>query len=188
MYDHADDLAARRFTQSAWLTKSCSDLAQELPERKRMLTLIQATSHAILVIGLISLAGCTSPYAYMENNAYSEITPQQTPAELAGIWTGTSGPYLMTIKLGADGRGLSCANWQTNKSVNNVKYSGGRLYFPDGMEMAVSVGAGTLMASYDKGGLPPIQLWPDLQLIEASPYCKEKLERQAFQRYRVGAA
>lgn len=130
--------------------------------------------YAALVL-LAGLSGCLAPYEAMKNNQYAQVDPQPAPTALVGTWTGTSGPYLMTVKMGADGRGLSCASWQANESLNNVKYSGGRLYFPDGMQMAVSIEAETLMATYDSKDHAPIQLWPDPQLVDASPYCQGKL-------------
>lgn len=124
---------------------------------------------------LASLAGCMAPYEAMKNNQYSQVEPQPTPDQLVGTWTGTSGPYLMTIKLGPEGRGLSCASWQANESVNNVKYAGGRLYFPDGMQMTVGAEGGQLVAIYDQKGMEPIRFNPDTDLVEASPYCRDKL-------------
>jgi len=123
----------------------------------------------------ILAAGCTTPYEAMKNNRYGDVTPHTVPDEIAGTWTGTSGPYLMTVKLGQDGRGLSCASWQANESVNNVKYAAGRLYFPDGMQMTVGAEGGQLVAVYDQKGMEPIRLNPDTELVEASPYCRDKL-------------
>lgn len=124
---------------------------------------------------VMALSGCMAPYESMKNNQYSQVEPQATPDELVGTWTGTSGPYLMAIKLGPEGRGLSCASWQANESVNNVKYAAGRLYFPDGMQMTVGAEGGQLVAVYDRKGMEPIRLNPDTELVEASPYCKDKL-------------
>lgn len=122
------------------------------------------------------LAGCAaSPYQYMVDNRYGEIEPMPAPAALIGTWTGTNGPYLLTIRVNADGRGLTCASWHKHESVNNLKYADGRLYFPDGMELTMNAQGGRLMATYDQKGMAPMHLRPDPNLVEASPYCKDKL-------------
>lgn len=124
---------------------------------------------------LSPLSACVAPYEAMKNNQYSQIDPSSPPQEIVGTWTGTSGPYLMTIRVDQDGRGLYCSSWHTNESINNLKYSGGRLYFPDGMTMTAATEGGQLIASYDQKGVPPVRLSRDGNLVEASPYCKEKL-------------
>lgn len=131
-------------------------------------------SSVVLLAGLI-LTGCMAPYEAMRANNYSKVQPEPPPPEILGAWTGTSGPYLVTIKLGPDGRGLLCASWHANESVNNVKYFGGALYLPDGMRIAVGAEGGQLVGQYDQRGMEPIRFYPDLKLVEASPYCKEKL-------------
>lgn len=110
--------------------------------------------------------------ASLENH-FAEITPKGPPQEYVGTWTGSAGPYLMTLRLGEDGRGLYCYSWHTRDVVGNMKFDGELLRFQDGGKLKVRRDGALLMTEFEDPSLPSYRLVQDPKLVEASPYCKK---------------
>lgn len=124
---------------------------------------------------LAMLSGCAMPAADQLDNRYMERRNESVPEGMAGEWTGTMGPYLMSIRLLGDGTGLMCSSFNANSSVVNLKYAGGVLYFQDGTRMEIKKIGQYLNGTLPYFGNAQTKLYPDNGLAQASPYCKKSM-------------
>lgn len=122
-----------------------------------------------------ALSGCASPLDDMLNNRYAEIAPVAPSADIVGTWTGTAGPYLMTIQINADGRGVSCWSFLEKNALGSTKYANGRLHFQDGASYELKRSGDKLLGDSGYTGAKVVVFVPDGNLIEASPYCKNNM-------------
>ncbi len=124
---------------------------------------------------IASVAGCAMPMDDMLNNQFSSVVPSAPPHELVGNWTGSSGPYLMTLVIRKDGSGLSCHAWNERNAVSRAKYRDGFVYLQDGTRMRVSSSGSGLAATTSYSGATPLNFVPDPDLREAAPFCAKSL-------------
>ena len=111
----------------------------------------------------------------MMNNQYMEHSAESVPAEMAGDWTGTSGPYLMTLRLNTDGTGALCNSYGASNYLQAVKYRGGMLYVQDGTRLGLTGSGDSLVGMAPYSGSKPIRFMRDEGLKHAPPYCKTAL-------------
>ena len=128
-----------------------------------------------LTAALLVLGGCAMPSSDMQNNRYMERLAEPVPASMVGDWTGTMGPYLMTIRLAKDGNGVMCWAYSRNNTVYNLKYSAGNVYLQDGTRMELSQAGDLLTAKSPYLGTTSAKLYPDNGLAQAAPFCKQSL-------------
>ena len=129
----------------------------------------------IVVAAIFVLAACASPIDDLIDNQFTSIKTSDAKSNYVGIWTGTSGPYLVTMKINSDGRGLMCSSWTGKDQVSNLKINGNIIYFQDGAKLQISEESGKLTGRYDSIGAKDVHFVRDEQLIEASPYCKKQI-------------
>lgn len=122
-----------------------------------------------------ALAGCSLPTTDMMSNQYMEHSAEPVPAGMAGDWTGTSGPYLVTLRLNADGTGALCNSYGASNYLQAVKYQGGTLYVQDGARLALTPNGDALTGMAPYTGSRPIRFLRDDDLKNAPPYCKTAL-------------
>ncbi|WP_341667342.1 J517_1871 family lipoprotein [Alcaligenes sp. SDU_A2] len=130
------------------------------------------------VLGLIIsswVAGCALPTHDMADNRFAELTPELVSEGLVGAWTGSNGPYLLTLRIGQDGTGLFCSSWGERNTLGRIKFVQDRLYFQDGTKMRLSREGEGLVGNYDYLGANTVRFKMDSQLKEASPYCVDSL-------------
>ncbi len=133
---------------------------------------------AITVIAALFLAGCATGLEPMLDNRYMEVSAEAVPKGMAGAWTGTLGPYLLTFVLNQDGTGLSCGSWHKHSSTGRVKYRGGVLYTSDGGALLANLVGDTLVLTMKERPAPmpaDHKFVRDDGLKEAAPYCKKEL-------------
>lgn len=128
-----------------------------------------------LITTLLALGGCAMPTGDMMDNKYMERIAEPAPAGMAGDWTGTMGPYLMSLRIGSNGAGVMCSAYNTNNSVNNLKYSAGNLYFQDGTRMAAQLSGENLIGTSPYFGSSTTKLYKDPGFKQAAPYCSKNL-------------
>lgn len=121
------------------------------------------------------LSGCSLATTDVLNNDFSSIQQASAPPSIVGTWTGSSGPYLMTIVINENGGGLSCYAWNTNKTVGRVKYDGGQLVLQDGSKMRVTASGDVLTGRASYTGAKDISFRRDTNLENADPYCVKNL-------------
>lgn len=129
----------------------------------------------LLIPLMATLGGCAMPTGDMTNNKYMERTAEAAPAGIAGDWTGTMGPYLLSMRIGSNGAGVMCSAYNTNNSVMNLKYSSGTLYFQDGTRLTVQPSGNTLVATSPYFGSATTTLYKDQGFAQAAPFCKSNL-------------
>lgn len=132
---------------------------------------------AVIAVALLA-GGCAMPIDDQLSNRFVEVEPEPLGAGLAGLWTGSSGPYLLTVRLGQDGRGIYCSSWNEKNTLGNLKFSAGRLYLQDGTSMHLRQQDGSLIGKASYTGAQDVRFKSDPGLVEASPYCKSNLQRQ----------
>ena len=129
----------------------------------------------ILLGAFAALSGCVMPTDDLLNNRYMEHVPEAPPAGMAGDWTGTMGPYLLTLRIDQDGTGRMCSSYLQNNSVNALKYAGGTLYYQDGTRTAANYSSDTLTILAPYFNSQPSRLVRDTGLKQAAPYCQQNL-------------
>lgn len=131
----------------------------------------------ICVLGcMVGLAGCAGPNDMLNNN-FPAITTQPAAGDLAGIWTGSMGPYLSTLNIKQDGSGIYCYSWNGKDVLGNLKYDGKQIIFQDGQRMEVtSVVKNELKthAAYYMGA--DYIFYSDPILKNAAPYCSKNMK------------
>lgn len=129
------------------------------------------------VAAAAALAGCATPLDGLLDSRYSEVRPAPAPSQMVGTWTGSMGPYLVTLEVEPDGTGLYCYSWNEKHAVNRLKYDGERLVFQDGsMASIVDLVADKLVIRPDYSHASRATLRPDEGLVEASPYCAKAMQ------------
>ena len=133
----------------------------------------------LLFVGLLTviLAGCAipDPMDMFHDNRFAEIVPDPAPSEFVGTWTGSNGPYLMTVRINVDGTGLYCSSFGANDALGRIKIKGDHIYYPEGGRMALSKDGDVMVGTYDYEGVSPARFVRDDDLVEAAPYCAESL-------------
>lgn len=133
----------------------------------------------LILAALLVMAGCTAPgsdmFHDMASNSFMGVQAEQVPGDVAGRWTGVSGPVMMTMDLKQDGSGTICTAWGTNNSVHAIKYSGGMIYDQGGTRINVSPAGDRLDASYPYKHGPSFQFHRDDDLTKAAPYCRDSM-------------
>ncbi len=123
-----------------------------------------------------SLTGCQSPARDMMNNNFVAISPKAVPANLVGTWTGSMGPYLVSMKWQADGYGLFCYSYGTADVLQRVKFVDGEIFIQDGTKLqlkGLSTASMIVHTSYFSG--KDSTLLGDRELRNASVYCAKAL-------------
>jgi hypothetical protein len=128
-----------------------------------------------LIPALLALGGCAMPTGDMMDNKYMERTAEPVPAGVAGDWTGTMGPYLLSMRIGSNGAGVMCSAYHTNNAVMNLKYSGGTLYFQDGTRLPIQPAGDNLVGTSPYFGSAKTTLYKDQGFAQAAPYCRNNL-------------
>jgi hypothetical protein len=127
-----------------------------------------------IAVGL--LAGCQSPVDDMLNNKFIEIQEQAPPSELKGYWTGSIGPYLMTIKVGADGYGVDCYSYLSEPIIGKLKYNNNFIYQQSGTKMKVKfISDNKLVTTAEYYGTTDHVFYKDDDLKKADFLCKKAL-------------
>jgi hypothetical protein len=129
-----------------------------------------------ILLAALLLAGCAAQQLNdMANNRFMDHDPEQVPAGMAGGWTGTAGPYLMTMRLQESGSGVLCNSYGASNYLQAIKYSGGTIYIQDGTRLSVTLQGDTLAALAPYMGAEPIRFRRDANLAMAAPYCRQNL-------------
>lgn len=127
-------------------------------------------------LAVATLAGCATPLDDLLEGGYSEAVAQPAPEDLVGTWTGSMGPYLMTMVVEPDGTGRYCHSWNEKNAVSRLKYDGDRIVFQDGARAeVVSVSSDQLELRPSYKHADGSVLRPDSNLKLASPYCVKAL-------------
>lgn len=121
------------------------------------------------------LSGCAMNNDMM-NNDFPAVAVSAPPADLVGIWTGSMGPYLATMKIEADGSGLMCSSWNGRDSVGRLKFDGRQLRSQDGARLDIKSLTPQRMVAHAAyfGGADYI-MHRDDQKRSAAPYCVQQL-------------
>lgn len=131
----------------------------------------------VAAIVLLGLTGCAGPMDDLLGGRYSEVDPMPARPGLTGMWTGSMGPYLVTLEVEPDGTGLYCYSWNEKHAVNRLKYDGERLVFQDGsMASIIDLVPDKLIIRPDYSHASRATLRPDEGLVEASPYCAKAMQ------------
>lgn len=124
----------------------------------------------------IVLTGCQSPVDDMMNNNFVTIKPEPIPRGLAGTWSGSMGPYLVSMKWQADGHGLYCYSYGTADVLEKLKFSAGVIYNQSGTKLELKESKPesiTVFTPYFVGDSYILYSDPDYR--NASPYCAKAL-------------
>ena len=127
---------------------------------------------------LFSLFSCASPLNDMMNNDFVALNPKPVPSHMAGIWSGSMGPYLTTFQWNKNGHGLYCYSWNTTEALQKTKYLGNSITNQDGTKLVVKsidTDLMTLDVGYAFG--KSYKFYRDNSLKNASPYCALKLKQ-----------
>ena len=123
-----------------------------------------------------ALVGCATPLDDLLEGGYSEAEARPAPETLVGTWTGSMGPYLVTMVVEPDGTGRYCHSWNDKNAVSRLKYDGERFVFQDGAKAEVASSSSDKMVlrlSYKHAGESVLR--DDQGLAETSPYCADAL-------------
>lgn len=138
---------------------------------------MRSLTSVLMVLIVSGVSGCALPAGDMTSNQFSNVVPKPIIKPYAGLWSGTSGSYLMTLRIDKDGRGISCSSRNGKDSVSNLKLSDDTLYFQDGTKMVLTYVDGYIDGVSPSAGLENVRFARDSGLIEASPYCRERLQK-----------
>ncbi|WP_271407631.1 J517_1871 family lipoprotein [Pseudomonas sp. Q1-7] len=128
-----------------------------------------------LILAAGALAGCTLPFDDLRNNDFVQVQPQPAPSDIAGVWTGTAGPYLMTLAINPDGTGSHCYTWGESNVLERIKFDGKQVRIQDGSRLKVYRSGDQLVGQAPYTGSQPIKLVQDSNLANASIYCAQNL-------------
>lgn len=131
----------------------------------------------ISILMVLMVSGCALPTGDMASNRFSDVVPELLNKPYAGLWSGTNGPSLIALRIDEDGRGTSCSSWNGKDSVSNIKLSDDTLYFQDGTSMALTYADGYINGVSSQAGSQNVRFAQDSGLAQASPYCREKLQK-----------
>ncbi|WP_028627689.1 J517_1871 family lipoprotein [Metapseudomonas resinovorans] len=128
-----------------------------------------------LFIAAATLAGCTMPFDDLRNNDFVSVQPQPAPSDIAGVWTGSAGPYLMTLIINSDGTGSHCYTWGESNVLERLKFDGNQVRIQDGSRLKVYRSGYQLIGQAPYTGSQPINFVQDSNLANASVYCAKNL-------------
>lgn len=126
----------------------------------------------------IALTGCVTPSGDMLNNKFDSqqgVTQQNT-----GYYTGSIGPYTVTLKVNSDGTGYSCESMGNSQSDRylKVKFSPDMVYFSNGGRfklLSVNNTDMTIQNIYF-GMNTQYKLSKDDTLSRAAPFCEKQFK------------
>lgn len=131
-------------------------------------------------IGLLApvFASCTLASGPMDASKYVHVQPDPAPEYAIGTWTGGLGPYVMTMKVAADGHVGTCQSWNHRDAVGKAKLSSGKIYFSDGSYAVVekSTNGITVIPLGDAGHAS--EFVSDESLRLAAPYCEDYFRKR----------
>ena len=131
----------------------------------------------LMASALLLLAGCTSAVDDMINNQFASIQAETPPAEIQGTWTGSVGPYLVTMQMDESGFGKYCYSYGSSDILEKVKYNSNVIYYQNGTKTKVSASPnGSLQVTSDYYSGSTSTLFPDKKLSNSSLFCSEKLK------------
>lgn len=131
-------------------------------------------------IGLFApvFASCATGLGPMDSNQYVHAIAEPAPDYSVGTWTGGLGPYVMTMKIAADGYVETCHSWNHRDAVGKAKYSQGRLYFSDGSYAMLDKSAKGMTVTPLGDEEHASEFLSDESLKLAAPYCEGHFRKQ----------
>lgn len=126
-----------------------------------------------LAVGL-GLAGCAATNDLMSGQ-FSTVVPM--PTNLSGNWSGSGGPWLVTIKFNRDGTGLMCQSYNGKDILDKIKVVNDIIYNQNNLKLKIVSNSSEkleLKANYYMGA--SFNFTPDPFLKNASPYCENALK------------
>lgn len=126
----------------------------------------------VLGFGLF-LSGCAMNNDLL-SGSFSTIEPKAT--DLSGYWSGSGGPWLVTVKFNSDGTGLMCQSYNGKDILDKIKVVDDVIYNQNNLKLKITSKTSeglTLKANYYMGAT--FNFTPDPLLKNASPYCENAL-------------
>lgn len=123
-----------------------------------------------------ALTGCQSPMSDMVNNNFVGTSPEPVPSILESTWTGSMGPYIVSMQWKPNGYGLFCYSYGTADVLQKVKFTNGEFLIQDGTKLKLGEHSKDKMivrSPYFSG--KDSVLYADSQLRNASAYCAKAL-------------
>ena len=121
-----------------------------------------------------TLSGCAMNNDLLSGQ-FSSITPK--PTDLSGYWSGSGGPWLVTIKFNDDGTGLMCQSYNGKDILDKIKVVDNVVYNQNNLKLKIISKSGeklALKADYYMGAT--FAFTPDPLLKIASPDCERSLK------------
>ncbi|WP_074860541.1 J517_1871 family lipoprotein [Ectopseudomonas oleovorans] len=139
-----------------------------------MQRLLSATLAGIL------LTGCASPYDDLLKNEFIDVSATPVAPDYVGIWTGASGPFVMTLRIEPNGEGIGCTSSGTGDGRFLLRHRNGTIYFQSGGRVDLSREGDRLVATYPRYGMAQavVQMVADDDLKNATPHCKDALAQK----------
>lgn len=129
----------------------------------------------LAMIGLeLTVSGCAMNNELLSGK-FSAITPKST--NLSGYWSGSGGPWLVTVKFNSDGTGLMCQSYNGKDILDKIKVVDDVIYNQNNLKLKVVSKTDdklTLKANYYMGAT--FNFTTDPLLKNASPYCESALK------------
>jgi len=118
------------------------------------------------------LTACQSITTHMINNDFISIQPETLPPDMVGIWSGSMGPSLITIKWMENGEGILCSSWGTDV-MSKIKYSDRKFFYQDGLRgEPQSITDESLIIVFPYFGVKDSIMYKDDNLTKASLFCQ----------------
>ena len=133
----------------------------------------------LIILVPFILSACASPLDDMLNNQFSIITP--TPNnQLVGIWTGSTGPALTTLKINAGGEGISCQSSGASNYSEKIKLAGDTVFDQRGLRQKIKLITDDKLVLSSTYYMSTIEhtYYKDSDLKNASIYCAKELKQQ----------
>jgi hypothetical protein len=128
------------------------------------------------VVIAVTVSGCVTPIGDLTRGDFSSIQAEAPPQGIIGTWTGSSGPYLVTLKIGDDGSGVMCSSYGGKDILQRAKYNAGNIITQDGARAALaSAGATAVTMEPRYSGSKISTLNEDVGLTKASLPCVKLL-------------
>lgn len=129
----------------------------------------------IAIVLSLLLSGCQlSPPL---DNKFLSVTPKPEPA-LTGIWSGTMGPYMISLIFKNDGSGYACSAWKGKNTISRLKYDGKYIQYQEGTHMQVDrIDKTSLTISIPYTMTTAYNLRKDNELNLADPFCVVELPK-----------
>ncbi len=122
----------------------------------------------------MGLTGCAATNDLMSGQ-FSTVVPM--PTNLSGNWSGSGGPWLVTIKFNRDGTGLMCQSYNGKDILDKIKVVNDIIYNQNNLKLKIVSNSSEkleLKANYYMGA--SFNFTPDPFLKNASPYCEIALK------------